>query len=192
MVDEPGGEPGDRVPLGRGRRPLREPLEAVVEAAQEARAAVPVRDDRGALDVVEDGPQGDGVEGRMVEPGDVVGDDPLEQDVVLPQRVVGVKRSYKPQLEPPIFRWTTYVQVTPWSTAFHRCSGRASAHRCGADWTSSNHGRRDVRTVRSWADATGVSRLKYATDCQAAPHPGQIQGLKVIQRVHVVTAGPHG
>ena len=58
--------------LGRADRAFVEPLEAVVQAAQEARAAVAVDADVGPLHVVQHGPDGRPVEGGVGQPVQVV------------------------------------------------------------------------------------------------------------------------
>ena len=72
-------------------RPLGQPLEAVVEAAEEHLRAVAVGRGVGPLDVEQQVAHGLRVEGGVVDPLDEVVDGALEEDVVLPERVVGVE-----------------------------------------------------------------------------------------------------
>ena len=141
--------------LGGGGRALVEPLEAVVQAAQEAGGAVAVHADVGPLDVVEHRAQGRPVEGGVGQPVQVVRDHPLEQDVVLPQGVVGVEHQRLPHADEPKTRCprrrecqVSRVACRPWthrnasstrSTSTTPGCGRPSAaaagrcRRCSAD-----------------------------------------------------------
>jgi len=91
VLDQGHGQRVDLAPLGLGRRPLLQPGEALTQAAHEDLAAVPMGDGVGRLDVIEHRADRSRVESRMRQPVHEVVDHPLEEHVVLPQRVIRVE-----------------------------------------------------------------------------------------------------
>ncbi len=81
----------DASPVVGGRCSLEQVLETVVQAAEEHTRAVTVCRRVRPFDVVQRGGDRGGVERRMVDPLDEIGDGAVEQDVVLPQGVVGIE-----------------------------------------------------------------------------------------------------